>query len=111
MKTTQPHSPPASWQPHFADQARKFCLLGLTDEELAREFRVPLETLREWRETVPSFEANIREGRRLGDANIADGLYRRAFGCSHDAVRISMPAGAEEPVIVPYSRHYPPSRR
>jgi hypothetical protein len=108
MQTTEPHSPPPSYQPHFADKARRFCLLGMTDEELAREFRVTLETLMEWRQSVPSFEDNIWEGRRLADGNMADGLYRLGIGCSHDAVRIFMPAGAKEPVIVPYTRHYPP---
>ena len=35
-------------------------------------------------------------------------LYERANGHSYDAVKIFMPAGAKEPVIVHYTEHCPP---
>ena len=35
-------------------------------------------------------------------------LYERANGYSYDAVKIFMPAGAKEPVIVHYTEHCPP---
>ena len=34
--------------------------------------------------------------------------YERANGCSYDAVKIFMPAGAKKPVYAPYREHVPP---
>ena len=35
-------------------------------------------------------------------------LYERANGYSHDALKIFMPAGAKQPVVVHYVEHMPP---
>jgi hypothetical protein len=111
MTTDTPCGPAAAYQPHFADKARNLCKLGLTDDELAFTFRIPLATLLEWQDSVPEFANAVWEGRLLADGQAADGLHRRAVGASHDAVRIFFPAGAdtaEQAVKVPYTRHYPP---
>ena len=102
-----PQPLPASYRHAFAGFARALCRLGMSDEELAREFRIARATLCEWLE-IPEFAQAVWEGRRLGDGNVADGLYRRAVGASHEAVRIFLPAGQTEPVYAPFTRHYPP---
>jgi len=94
---------PPPYRDDNAEQARKLCLLlGASDEELARFFEVPLAVLRGWIGDIPGFAAAVRAGRDLADAEVADRLYRRALGFSHDAVRIF--ADRE----VPYVEHYPP---
>ena len=94
---------PARYREDYAEQARKLCLLlGATDEELARFLEVPVTVLRGWLAAIPAFAAAVRAGRDLADAEVADRLYRRALGFSHDAVRIF--ADRE----VPYVEHYPP---
>lgn len=91
-----------SCHPDFAEQARKLCLLlGATDEELARFFDVPVETLRRWLADVPAFATAVKAGRELADAEVADRLYRRAIGYSHDAVRVFADR------TVDYVEHYP----
>ncbi|MCA0300892.1 MAG: helix-turn-helix domain-containing protein [Proteobacteria bacterium] len=93
----------SSYREDHAEQARKLCLLlGATDEELARFFEVPVAVLRGWLADIPAFAAAVRAGRDLADGEVADRLYRRALGFSHDAVRIF--ADRE----VPYVEHYPP---
>lgn len=93
----------SSYREDHAEQARKLCLLlGATDEELARFFEVPVAVLRGWLADIPAFAAAVQAGRELADAEVADRLYRRALGFSHDAVRIF--ADRE----VPYVEHYPP---
>ena len=106
--TTKTPCGPAAYQPHLAEKARYLCKLGMTDDELASQFSIPLATLLEWQDAIPEFAEALWEGRALGDGKIADGLYRRGVGASHEAVRIFLPAGAEKAIEVPYTRHYPP---
>lgn len=102
-RDTRPTAGASSYREDHADQARKLCLLlGASDEELARFFDVPVAVLRDWVAGIPAFAAAVRAGRDLADAEVADRLYRRALGFSHDAVRIF--ADRE----VAYVEHYPP---
>ncbi len=96
------HHPP-SYRPEYAEQGRKLCLLlGATDEELASIFGVSAEMLRDWLGAAPEFAAALQAGRELADAEVADRLFRRALGYSHDAVRIFSDHK------VSYTEHYPP---
>lgn len=70
----------SKYQPEFADQARKLCLLGFTDEELGRFFGVCEATINNWKDRFPAFLASIMEGKDIADAHVADSLYRRATG-------------------------------
>jgi hypothetical protein len=98
---------PASYRSDYAEQARKLCLLlGADDKDLARFFDVPLATLHDWLASVPEFATAVRAGKALADAEVADRLWRRALGYSHDAVRIFNHQG--KALEVPYTEHYPP---
>jgi hypothetical protein len=102
-KTPGPDRVPAGYRPEYAEQGRKLCLLlGATDQELAHFFEVTPEAFREWLSLVSDFAAAVRAGRELADAEVADRLYRRALGYSHDAVRVFSDR------TVPYVEHYPP---
>ena len=99
--------PHPSYRAEFAEQARKLCLLlGADDEDLAGFFDVPPATLQEWLGSVPEFADAVRAGRTLADADVADRLWRRAVGFSHDAVRIFSHQG--KALEGPYTEHYPP---
>lgn len=71
---------PSKYQPDFADQARKLCLLGATDGELADFFEVCEATINNWKRDHPGFLESIRAGKVKADAEVADSLYRRATG-------------------------------
>jgi hypothetical protein len=102
-KRPGPDRVPAGYRLEYAEQGRKLCLLlGATDQELARFFGVTPEVLREWLSLVPDFAGAVRAGRELADAEVADRLYRRAVGYSHEAVRVFSDH------TVPYVEHYPP---
>lgn len=108
-KTTRARraAPRSSYQAEYAEQARKLCLLlGADDRELAGFFDVAPATLQEWLASVPEFAAAVRAGRTLADADVADRLWRRALGYSHDAVRIFSHQG--KALEVAYTEHYPP---
>lgn len=68
------------YQPEYNDQARKLCLLGATDEELATFFEVSVATIYNWKNAHPAFLEAIRSGKIKADAEVADSLYRRATG-------------------------------
>ena len=48
----------------------------------------------------------LSNGRAL--TRVERSLYERANGYSYDAVKIFMPAGAKQPIVVHYTEHCPP---
>lgn len=103
-----PAGRPTSYREEFCAQAYKLSLLGMTDAEMAAFFEVEEKTLNNWKAAHPKFLQSMLDGKENADADVAEKLYRRATGYSHDAVKIFMPAGASEPVYAPYTEHYPP---
>lgn len=99
---------PTKYQPEFAEQAYKLALLGLTLEEMAKFFEVALSTVNLWKVEHLAFSDAITRGGTIADAEVAVSLRHRGLGYSHPAVKIFMPAGAKEAVIVDYVEHYPP---
>lgn len=96
----------STYLPKYAEQARKLCLLGATDKEMADIFGVALSTLNKWKLDNPDFSESIKKGKDIADGEVADRLYQRAMGYSHAAVKIFNDQGA--PLEVEYTEHYPP---
>lgn len=86
----------------------RLSLLGLTDEEQASVFDIDTSTLQRWDKEHPEFRDARADGRIKADAKVAASLWDRANGYSHPAVKIFMPAGADEPVYAEYMEHFPP---
>lgn len=109
---------PSSYRAEYAEQARKICLLGATDEFLANFFGISVATVNKWKEDHPDFSEALKDGKDRADAEVANSLYRRALGYSCDAVKIvtvsrsSDPAKPEQKTVehdlVAYREHYPP---
>lgn len=78
----------SKYQPEYAEQARKLCLLGSTDAELADFFEVAESTLNLWKLNHPEFSESIKKGKTQADAEVADRLYQRAMGYEHPEVDI-----------------------
>lgn len=99
---------PRSYKPEYAEQARKLCLLGATDVEVADFFGVTERTINRWKVDFPEFCHALKLGKEEADDRVEKSLYRRALGYSHEAVKIfaNPTTGAEQ--IVPYTEHYPP---
>jgi hypothetical protein len=70
----------SKYRPEFNEQARKLCLLGYIDTELASFFGVCEATINNWKGQFPAFLEAIRAGKDAADAEVADSLYRRATG-------------------------------
>lgn len=99
---------PTKYREENAGLAYRLALLGLTDEELAKVFEIDPVTLYRWDTAHPEFRKARARGKLPADAAVAERTYQRALGYSHDAVKIFMPAGADEPVYAPYTEYYPP---
>jgi hypothetical protein len=108
QKPKHPGGRPTKYDSSYPKQAEKLCLLGATDEDLADFFEVTITTIKNWKSVYPEFLACITNGKEPADDRVERSLYQRAVGYSYDAVKIFMPAGHDEPVIVPYREHVPP---
>lgn len=71
---------PTKYQEAYAEQARKLCLLGYTDAELADFFEVSEATINNWKQEHPEFLESIKKGKAVADGDVASNLYHRAMG-------------------------------
>jgi hypothetical protein len=97
---------PTRYKKDFAEQARKLCLLGATDSQLGDFFGVSEQTINTWKSKHPEFLESIKEGKEKADSQIAESLFNRALGYSHESEEIKVVNGAV--VRVPIIKQYPP---
>jgi hypothetical protein len=98
----------ASYKPEYPQQAKKLCLLGATDDDLADFFDVSVRTIARWSVSYPEFCQAIKIGKEPADDRVERSLFHRANGYTFDSVKIFMPSGAQEPVYAPFREHVPP---
>ncbi len=98
---------PTAFKKEFVEQARKLCLLGATDIELADFFTVDVSTIYRWKHTQEGFCEAVTCGKEMADARVERSFYNRAVGYTYDSVKIFMPSGAESPVYAPFREHVP----
>jgi hypothetical protein len=88
--------------------AKSLAKLGATDEDLASAFDINVATVRRWAIIYPEFCEAIRVGKDGANKRVERSLYERANGYNYEAVKIFMPAGSKQPVVVHYIEHCPP---
>lgn len=62
-------------------KVRRYCLLGATNQDLARFFEVSDFTIEQWMRVRSEFSSIVKNGRAIADAEVANRLYSRT---SHD---------------------------
>lgn len=97
-----PAGRPSKYDPAFATQAQKLCLLGATDQEIADFFEVNVATIYRWKHDHDEFCEALKSGKDVADSRVERSLYQRAVGYEQDEVKIFMPSGADEPVYAPF---------
>ncbi|HFZ7981312.1 TPA: terminase [Salmonella enterica subsp. enterica serovar Thompson] len=97
---------PTKYQEAYAEQARKLCLLGYTDAELADFFEVSESTINKWKLDYPKFSESIKKGKEYADGNVADRLYQRAMG--YVAPDVDIKVIENQIVETPLEKHHPP---
>lgn len=71
---------PTKYKDGYCELAFNYCLLGATDEDLARFFDVSEQTINAWKHAYPEFLESIKKGKDEADALVARSLYQRAVG-------------------------------
>lgn len=103
---------PTKYKEDYDKQAYKLCLLGSTDKDLADFFEVDESTINNWKIDYPSFFESIKKGKQSADANVADRLYQRAMGFTHESeeIKVLSMGNGEGSVIerVPITKVYAP---
>jgi hypothetical protein len=97
---------PTKYKEEYNELARKFCLMGATDDKLAEFFEVDVSTINLWKLEHQDFSESIRKGKGKADAEIANSLYHRAKGYAHEDTDIKMYLG--DIVKTKTTKHYPP---
>ena len=64
--------PASSFKPDYCNLARKFCILGATNENLAELFEVSVATISNWLRDFPEFKEAVTQGRTVADADVAE---------------------------------------
>lgn len=97
---------PTKYQKAYAEQARKLCMLGYTDDQLADFFEVAVSTIQKWKIDHPEFSDSIKKGKDISDGNVVDSLYQRAMGFVAPDVDIRVIN--DKIVQTEVTKHYPP---
>jgi hypothetical protein len=100
---------PATYKPEFAAQAKKLCVFGATDADLADFFGVAWRTISKWAVQHPEFGHALKEGKEARDSRIERRLAEKAMGYTVDAIKIIPPSAANaKTIVVEYQEHIPP---
>ena len=78
----------SKYKEEYAGQARKLCLLGAIDTDLADFFEVARSTISLWKNDHPEFGKALSEAKREADAKVVRSLYQRATGYSHPEEKV-----------------------
>lgn len=108
MKPETKHSAgrPSKYRPDYAEQAKRLCLLGMTDAQLAIFFEVSEQTINNWKKVYPLFAQALTLGKAKADANVAHSLYQRAIG--YTVIEQRVVTGKDGPEIIEIKKEYPP---
>ena len=79
---------PTKYQEAYNEQARKLCLMGYIDTELADFFNIAVSTLNNWKKEYPLFMESLKAGKEIADMEVTASLYSRATGYSHTETKV-----------------------
>lgn len=80
MATKNKVGRPTKYKNEYCELAFNYCLLGATDEDLARFFEVSESTINQWKIEHVEFSESIKKGKVDADALVAKSLFQRAVG-------------------------------
>jgi hypothetical protein len=108
MNTENTIGRPTDYQEDYVRQVEKLCALGAIDDDLADFFGVSVRTIYRWKAKHPDFCQALKVGKSPADDRVMRSLYHRATGMRLPAIKIFMPAGADEPIVYEYEEVLPP---
>lgn len=97
---------PSKYKPEFVEQAKKLCLLGAIDKDLADFFNVTEDCITRWKKKYPEFFLTIKKAKAEMDAKVVRSLFQRATGYEHTDTHFASYEG--DIISEEYIKHYPP---
>ena len=94
------------YKKEYVEQAKKLCLLGAIDKDIADFFGVGVTSLDRWKKAHKEFKQALKQGKEIADAKVVKSLYLRATGYDHPDLHFASYEGdifSEE-----YTKHIPP---
>ena len=91
---------PTHYRNEYAEQARKLCLLGYTDKQLADFFNVCEQKINTCKIKYPEFLESIKKGKVIADAEVVESLYNRAKGFDYEEVELKVVSGKTSKKII-----------
>src|SRR5690606_14815948 len=73
-----------------------------------RSFEVSEATINAWKREHVEFARALKDGKRVADARVVRSLFHRAIGYEHEAVKVYLDVRTRKPIVVPYTKRYPP---
>ncbi len=98
--------PKTKYKPEYPEQARKLCLLGYRDIDMAEFFGVAESTFHAWKLIHPELVVALKKGKEVADCEIAASLFERAKGYSHPDTHITNYQGVVTKTKI--TKYYPP---
>ena len=100
---------PSKYKPEYCLAVEALARLGWTEDRMADKIGVALSTFALWKTNYKEFSDALKAGKEEPDQAVERSLFERATGyVNKNAVKIFMPANAEEPVYAPYEEHVAP---
>lgn len=97
---------PTDYRPEYAEQAKKLCSFGMTDDELAQFFEVSTRTIYRWQAVHTEFCHALKVGKDPADDRVERSLYHKACGYTFESEKIFNYQG--EVVRAKCVEHVPP---
>lgn len=91
---------PTKYNPDLNDKVTKYCMLGVTNEQLADFLDVSLASVKLWMKENPEFSAAVIAGRHEADADVAFSLNKRAKGFTYTETKKEGVADPESGKII-----------
>jgi hypothetical protein len=98
---------PTLYKPEYAEQAVELVGFGATDKDLAKHFKVHVDTIEEWKKVYPEFSESIKTAKDQVDTKVVRSLFERAMGYHHPETKIVTFEG-EITDQIDVERYYPP---
>ena len=98
---------PTDYRPEYAEEARKLCILGATDIDLADFFAVSDRTIYRWQIAHEEFCQALKAGKAEADERVEQSLYHKAVGYTFDSEKVFQHQGSI--VRATTREHVPPS--
>lgn len=91
-----PAGRPTKYKKEFNEQAEGLALLGLTDKEIAKFFKIDEKTLNTWKHKHVEFLQSLTRGKTQADIPVVKSLRKRALGYDYKETTIVRKAIVQE---------------